>query len=63
MVVRPDQVRSLSFPNEFYFVFDNPDFNVCILIGNDRFNRIGDIACITPPGSVNECSISISKYF
>jgi len=35
------------------FVFDNADFNVAILTGHS----ISGIACVTPPGSMNNSPI------
>jgi len=39
------------------FVFDNADFNVATLTGHNTFHSMGGIACVTPPGSVNNSLI------
>jgi len=36
------------------FVFDNADFNVATLTGNNTFHAMGGIACVTPPGTVEK---------
>ena len=36
------------------FVFDNADFNAATLTGHYTFHSMGGIACVTPPGRVNE---------
>jgi len=39
------------------FVFDNADFNVATLTGHNTFHSMGGIACVTPPGSMNNSPI------
>ena len=39
------------------FVFNNADFNVAILTGHNTFHSMGAIACVTPPGSMNNSPI------
>ena len=39
------------------FVFDNADSNVATLTEHYTFQNMGGIACVTPPGSMNEARI------
>ena len=39
------------------FVFDNADFNISTLTGHNTFHAMGGIACVTPPGTVDESPI------
>ena len=38
-------------------VFDNTDFNAATLTENNTFHSMSGIACVTPPGRVNEARI------
>lgn len=38
-------------------MFDNTDFNVATLAGHNTFHSMGGIACVTPPGTVDNSLI------